>query len=116
MIKSVKDYESICPWPIENIPPVFKWLLDSFRENQTLLQYNKDNFKQLWGRQTFCYTTYRRFWCWVRPIDNFEIVVMTHCDKGTVFEVSESTLKLENSNKIISFLTELRTQLYAEAI
>ena len=95
-IKNGLDYENGGSVRIENHKEVRKWLFNPARRPKkwakisiALFGFNKEAFKLMWGRQTFCWTggsEGRRFWVWVHDLGSCQLIAMTSSVKGTSYE------------------------------
>lgn len=55
-------------------------------ETSKLWANNKQKFKDLWGRQEFCWTGWVRHWVWKRPLKNGYFLAFCSVE-GTTYEV-----------------------------
>ena len=111
-IHNQKTYEEAAPWSMESYPKIRKWLYDddTFKKltrTVNLFGFNKKRFKKLWGRQTFCWTSWCRFWVWVHELPDCELVVLTGTPKGTCYEVHFTGDKDKAVDQVIEFLENM---------
>jgi len=114
-IRNSKELEESGAINVFGMIGVSKWSTKKFIDDpkasclQTMVLHgcNKQRFLDYWGRQDFCYTTYRRFWVWVKQLEDCELIIMTAKEKGTCYEVVVTGDSNRATNQIIAFLEKI---------
>jgi hypothetical protein len=60
----------------------------SMKFAHTVCDINIKNFKELWGKQNFCWTGYIRHWVWIKEFPTLTMFVLTSSE-GTRYEIVE---------------------------
>jgi hypothetical protein len=94
-----KDYENAGSDPLVNNDTIIKGLRDIFKiesrlrnkeDFEQVCMFYGDNipyFKQMWGRQSCCWTGYGRFWIWKHELDYCDLYALVAPERGTSYEV-----------------------------
>jgi hypothetical protein len=70
-----------------------------------IFQDNRDNFQELFGKQSFVYQGEANFYCWYLDIDGLQLLVLTAKGVGTCYEVVKKAIDSEyDIDKFINFL------------
>ena len=112
----VKDYGSVFSTdPIQNFPEIREWWMGlGFEETSKLLQDNRTQFRELFGKPSFHYRGEFYHSCWTIDLSLAQLLILTAKGKGTGYEIVCERLgqKIRKDKRtVILFLTWLLEQL-----